>query len=113
MEVRDAQSSGAADPATARGGGSLPSAAEPIPEVLPILPLPEMVLFPGVVVPLAVSRPASLKLLDDSLAQSKVVGLFTQREASMEEPGPSDIHEVGVAANVAKLVRQADGSVVL
>jgi ATP-dependent Lon protease len=113
MEARDAQQSAAPPADTARQGGPAPEAVDVIPEVLPILPVQEMVLFPGVVVPLAVSRPSSLKLLDDSLAQSKVVGLFTQREGATEEPGPSDIYSVGVAANVAKLVRQADGSVVL
>jgi ATP-dependent Lon protease len=113
MEARDAQQSAAPPADTARQSGPAPEAVTAIPEVLPILPVQEMVLFPGVVVPLAVSRPSSLKLLDDSLAQSKVVGLFTQREGATEEPGPSDIYSVGVAANVAKLVRQADGSVVL
>ncbi len=113
MEARANQQSAAPDQAHARRDDAAGGEQPPLPDVLPILPLPEMVLFPNVVAPVAVNRPSSLKLLDDTLAQSKVVGLLTQRTAGAEEPGPSDIYGVGVAANVLKLVRQADGSVVL
>jgi ATP-dependent Lon protease len=84
----------------------------PIPEVLPILPLRGLVVFPGTVVPLTVRRPASLKLLEESLPQSKIVGLIAQQN-NAEVPGPDDLYKMGVAANVLKLIRQPDGSAVI
>jgi ATP-dependent Lon protease len=84
----------------------------PIPEILPILPLRGLVVFPGTVVPLTVRRAASLKLLEESLPQSKVIGLVAQQN-NAEVPGPDDLYKVGVAANVLKLIRQPDGSAVI
>src|SRR5690242_14561030 len=70
-----------------------------VPSTLPILPLRGMVVFPGVVVPLTVKRPSSVKLLDETLPQSKWVGLVAQRNEK-EDPEPGDLHQVGVAAQV-------------
>ncbi|MDB6064103.1 MAG: Lon protease [Pedosphaera sp.] len=83
-----------------------------IPAVLPILPLRGLVLLPGAVISLNVRRPASLKLLDESLPQSKIIGLVTQHNAK-ESPDPEDFYQIGVAANVLKLVRQADNSTMI
>ena len=58
--------------------------------------------------PLNVRRSASIKLLDETLPQSKIIGLITQRDATKEEPGAQDLYEVGTAAIVLKLLRQAD-----
>ena len=82
-----------------------------LPEVLPVLPIREMVVFPGAVMPLGVGRPASRRLLDDSLPESKIIALVTQRDESVEEPGPGDLFRVGVAATVLKLMRQPDETV--
>jgi ATP-dependent Lon protease len=82
-----------------------------IPEVLPVLPLRGTVVFPGTVVPLGVGRPASRKLLDECLPQSKIVALVTQREDHAEDPGVADLYEVGTAAMVLKLIRQPDDTV--
>lgn len=81
-----------------------------IPSELPILPLRGTVVFPATVVPLAVGRPASLKLLEESLPRSKVIGLFTQRDEDIEEPTPEQLFHVGCAAVVLKLIRQVDGT---
>src|SRR5436190_22768423 len=62
-----------------------------IPDVLPILPLRNMVVFPGTVIPLTVGRASSRKLLEESLSQSKVVGIVTQRSAEQEAPGLEDL----------------------
>ncbi len=85
-----------------------------IPDVLPILPLPGMVIFPGGIVPLTVQRESSLKMLDASLPQSKIIGLVTQREITENpNPQPGDLYAVGVAANVVKLLRQPNDSIVI
>src|SRR5262245_29641544 len=62
-----------------------------IPDTIPILPLRNMVVFPGTVVPLTIGRASSRKLLQESLPQSKVVGLFTQRNPDQNEPAAIDL----------------------
>jgi ATP-dependent Lon protease len=84
----------------------------PIPDVLPILPVRGLVLFPGTTMPLHVQRPVSLKLLDESLSQSKVIGFVTQTDEK-DNPAPEDLYHVGTAATVLKLIRQQDGSAVI
>ena len=59
-----------------------------IPEELSILPVRGLVVFPGTVLPLNVQRAASLKLLDDTLPRTKVIGLLTQRDETKEDPSP-------------------------
>lgn len=84
-----------------------------IPDTLPILPIRNLVLFPGTVLPLTVKRETSRKLLEESLPQSKIIGVFTQKNPEQDDPGPGDLYRVGVAASVLKLIRQADGSIVI
>ncbi|MBV9490506.1 MAG: endopeptidase La [Verrucomicrobia bacterium] len=81
--------------------------------LLPILPVRGLVVFPGVVVPLTIGRPSALKLVDTELPDHKQLGLVAQRVENQDRPGPADLYEVGVAAQVLKLIRQPDGSVVL
>jgi ATP-dependent Lon protease len=83
-----------------------------IPDVLSILPLRSFVVFPGTVTPLNVQRPASIKLLDETLPQSKIIGLISQRDSNKEDPQPQDLYEVGTAAIILKLLRQADDHVI-
>src|SRR3982750_5063379 len=84
-----------------------------IPEELSILPVRGFVIFPGTVLPLNVQRAASLKLLDDTLPRTKVIGLLTQRDETKEDPLPEDLHSVGSAALVLKLLRQSDDHVIV
>jgi ATP-dependent Lon protease len=84
-----------------------------IPEELSILPVRGLVIFPGTIIPLTVQRPASLKLLDETLPRTKVIGLLTQRDESKEEPAPQDLYSVGTAALVLKLLRQAEDNVLI
>src|SRR5437660_94288 len=84
-----------------------------IPETLSILPVRGFVVFPGTIVPLNVQRPASIKLLDETLPLTKVVGLLTQRDETKEDPEPQDLYHVGTAALVLKLLRQGDDHVVV
>jgi ATP-dependent Lon protease len=80
---------------------------------LPVLPIRGIVLFPGMVVPLTIGRPAALKLVDSELPENKQLGLVTQRDEQLDRPEPSDLFRVGVSAQVLKLIRQPDGIVVL
>lgn len=83
------------------------------PELLPILPLMGVVVFPGTVVPLTLGRPSALRLVDDCLPQTKQIGLITQRNEEAEKPDLADLYETGVVAQVLKMMRQPDGTVVL
>ena len=87
--------------------------AQVIPDAVPILPLRNMVLFPGTVVPLTVGRTSSRKLLQESLPQSKVIGVFTQRNPEQEEPTAVDLYQVGTAALVLKFIRQSEQSTLI
>ncbi len=84
-----------------------------IPEELSILPVRGFVVFPGTVVPLNIQRAASLKLLDDTLPRTKVIGLLAQRDETKEEPSPQDLYSIGTVALVLKLIRQADDHVLV
>ena len=83
-----------------------------IPDTLSILPLRGFVIFPGTVAPMNVRRPSSIKLLDETLPQSKIIGLIAQRDESKEDPEPQDLYTVGAAAIVLKLLRQSDDHVI-
>src|SRR5258707_1027689 len=78
-----------------------------------ILHLSNVVIFPGMVVPLTIGRPAALKLIDSELREHKQLGLVAQRSESQEKPGTDDLYPVGVLAQVLKLVRHDDGTAVL
>jgi ATP-dependent Lon protease len=101
---------GAESPTTA---GTEQSGMPRIPEELSILPVRGLVIFPGTVIPLNVHRAASLKLLDDTLPRTKVIGLLTQRDETKEEPTPQDLYSVGTAALVLKLLRQEEDNVLV
>src|SRR6202023_1976697 len=82
-------------------------------ETLAILPIRGIVLFPGMVVPLTIGRPAAIKLVDSELPENKELGLVTQRDEELDRPQPSDLFRIGVSAQVLKLIRQPDGVIVL
>jgi ATP-dependent Lon protease len=98
--------------ATAMGGAAAGSAPQ-IPDVLSILPLRSFVVFPGTILPLTVGRAASIKLLDETLPQTKVIGLLTQRDETKEDPEPQDLYSIGTAAIVLKLLRQSDDHLII
>ncbi len=81
-----------------------------LPSRLPILPLRNMVLFPGLVMPLRVSRARSQKLVDDVLMDNQMIAVVAQKQKDTEDPSPSDLYEVGTVATVVKLMKQLDGS---
>src|SRR6185436_6795347 len=81
-----------------------------IPTELPILPLRDTVLFPNSFMPLAVARESSVRLIDDAIANGKLIAVFTQRDAAVEEPTQSDLFGVGTATHIHKMFKLPDGS---
>src|SRR5215475_13841469 len=81
-----------------------------VPPELPVLPLRDTVLFPNSFMPLAVARESSVRLIDDAIANGKLIAVFTQRDASVEEPGRDDLYGVGTATHIHKMFKLPDGS---
>jgi ATP-dependent Lon protease len=81
-----------------------------LPAELPILPLRDTVLFPNSFMPLAVARESSVRLIDDAIANGKLIAVFTQRDAAVEEPGQADLYTVGTATHIHKMFKLPDGS---
>ena len=75
------------------------------PDVLPILPLRGVVVYPQTAVPLTVGQPRSVKLVDEVVASDKLVGLVAAVNPELEVPGPNDLFKVGVIATVHRLLR--------
>ena len=81
-----------------------------IPPELPILPLRDTVLFPNSFMPLAVARESSVRLIDDAIANGKLIAVFTQKDAAIEEPVQADLFGVGTATHIHKMFKLPDGS---
>src|SRR5690606_19607136 len=81
-----------------------------LPDDLPILPLRDTVLYPNSFMPLAVARESSVRLIDDAISGGKLIGVFAQRDASVEEPRQEDLYEVGTASHIHKMFKLPDGS---
>ncbi len=84
---------------------------EELPESLPILPLRNTVLFPGVVIPISAGRDTSIKLIDEANKGGKVVGVVAQKDESVENPTADDIHSIGVVARILRVLKMPDGNV--
>lgn len=84
-----------------------------IPNELPILPVRDMVLFPGAVLPLTAGRESSLALLNSLKGEAKLIGVVTQLDPRIEEPAAADLHSTGTAARIHKMVRMPNGHMVV
>lgn len=80
------------------------------PEVLPILPLRNNVLFPGVVIPITVGRDKSIKLIQEANKGNKIIGVVSQKNIEEESPEFDDLHSVGTVAQIVRLLKMPDGS---
>lgn len=80
------------------------------PEMLPILPLRNTVLFPGVIIPITVGRDKSIKLIRDAYRGDKTIGVVSQKDGSIEDPEFKDLFETGVVASIIKMLRMPDGN---
>src|SRR6476659_8798787 len=79
-------------------------------ERVPVLPLRDVVVFPYVVIPLLVGRPASLAAIDSAVESDKLILLVAQKEGETQEPGAADLHRIGVMGRVLQVVRLPNGS---
>lgn len=80
-----------------------------IPEELPLLPLRNTVLFPGVVLPITVGRDRSIKAVNDAYKLDKLIGVVAQKDGEVEDPQASDIEKIGTVAKIVKLIKMPDG----
>jgi ATP-dependent Lon protease len=83
---------------------------EPVPDELPILPLRNTVLFPGVVIPITVGRDKSIKLIKEAYKGDRIIGVVGQRDPEIEDPRFEDLHKVGTVAMIMKTLHMPDGS---
>lgn len=82
-----------------------------IPEVLPVLPLRDIVIFPFMIVPLFVSRERSIRAVDQALAENRMIMLAAQKDPDNEEPGPNDLFDVGTVAVIMRMLKLPDGRI--
>src|SRR5688500_15285705 len=79
------------------------------PGELPLLPLRNTVLFPGVVIPITVGRDKSIKAVNDAYKSDKLIGVVAQKDSNVEEPTVSDLEDIGTVAKIVKLIKMPDG----
>ena len=84
---------------------------EETPNILPILPLRNTVLFPGVIIPITIGRDRSIKLIKETYKRDKIIGVLSQKDATIEMPEVSDLNTVGTVAHILKMLRMPDGNI--
>jgi ATP-dependent Lon protease len=84
---------------------------EELPDSLPILPLRNTVLFPGVVIPISAGRDKSIKLINDANAGNKIIGVVAQKNEEDEDPTKNDIYSVGTVAQILRVLKMPDGNI--
>ena len=82
-----------------------------IPDTLPVLPLPETVVFPYMIAPLFVNRERSIKAVDQSLAENRMILLVTQKNPAIDDPKASDLHDFGTVSVIMRMLKLPDGRV--
>ena len=95
------------------GDDEIPKWRKDLPDLLPVMPLRGVVVFPGTVAPFNVERSSSQQLLEELLPRGKLIGLATQRDAELDTPGADDIYPVGVLGIVLKMARQDPANLVV
>ena len=83
---------------------------EDVPEILPILPLRNTVLFPGVVIPITAGRDQSIRLIKEANATHKTIGVVAQKNEKVENPAAKDVHNIGTVARILKMLKMPDGN---
>ena len=107
------ESTEAETPAAARPTAATPAGGEAVQlpaDALPILPIRNSILFPGVVIPLSVARPRSLAAIQHAVRNKSPLGVLLQRDAEMAEPGPADLHAIGTIGVILRYATAPDGS---
>jgi ATP-dependent Lon protease len=88
-----------------------PEESPRLPDLLPVLPLRDMVLFPFIILPLSVAREKSIQAVDRSLAENRMLMLVAQRDPATEDPKNEDLFEVGTAASITRMLKLPDGRI--
>lgn len=83
---------------------------EALPETLPLLPLRNTVLFPGVVIPITAGRDKSIKLIKDANSNTKLIGVISQKNQEVEDPAAKDLNRIGTLARILRVLQMPDGS---
>ena len=81
------------------------------PDVLPILPLRNTVLFPGVIIPITITRDRSIQLIKDAEKGNKIIGVVSQKDSNIELPKASDLNKIGTVAQILKVLKMPDGNI--
>src|SRR5580704_5228513 len=99
--------------ASSAGSETVPGkiSSRSVPEIVPVLGLSDIVIFPGMVAPLLVETSQSIHLIDDVVGGDRLLGVVLQRKPEVENPLPQDMHEVGCAARVLKMMKFHDNTV--
>jgi ATP-dependent Lon protease len=84
--------------------------SQKIPDTLPILPLRNTVLFPGVILPITIGRNKSLKLINEIYKKDKTIGTIAQRDTRIEEPQTDELYEIGTMAQIVRILEMPDGA---
>src|SRR5215469_15903269 len=82
-----------------------------IPDVLPVLPLPDVVVFPYMIVPLFVNRERSAKAVDQALSENRMILLVAQRNPNADDPKAEDLHDFGTVSIIMRMLKLPDGRV--
>ena len=83
----------------------------PIPDILPVLPLKDVVVFPYIILPLSVSREKSINAVDAALAEQRIIMLVAQRDAQNESPRAEELFNVGTVAAIMRMLKLPDGRI--
>src|SRR5437762_1570850 len=82
-----------------------------IPDVLPVLPMPDMVVFPYMIIPLFVNRDKSAKAVDQALAENRMIMLVAQKNPNVDDPKAADLHDFGTVSIIMRMLKMPDGRV--
>ncbi len=82
-----------------------------LPDVMPVLPLKDAVIFPFIILPLSVTRDKSVEAVDEALAENRMIMLVAQRDPQIEDPQPEDLHTRGTAAVIMRMLKLPDGRI--
>ena len=84
---------------------------EETPNTLPILPLRNTVLFPGVIIPITIGRDRSINLIKETYKGNRIIGVLSQKDPKIELPTEKDLNKVGTVAHILKMLRMPDGNI--
>ncbi|MDY0015625.1 MAG: LON peptidase substrate-binding domain-containing protein, partial [Bacteroidales bacterium] len=80
-----------------------------IPESVPVLPLRNTVMFPGIVIPVTVGREKSIELVNENYKKKQLIGVITQKDEDIQDPEPNDLYHIGTLSRILKIYRMVDG----